>query len=707
MRHASRVAHAALGAIVLVGLSAAIWARSGTALALEPRFKAGQAHLDVVDNSGASQAYDLTLSGGYWAQEAEGAQPGMSLTWATPDGAFGGGAVLFLSGPAETGTFNPSPTDALFISIGVPGKPTTYSNGTADPEGGGCTVTLAGTGPNGSALEGITGSFRCTRLGFRDTQYGQIDATGTFSATPAGPTASATATTASPAAFGVGLGCGVREDAALRLLACTASPFGQAADAVLSYAWRLDGVTRAETGSTMQVDIVRENLAAGNHVIGVTVTDTRNNVQATNSASVDTTTTAFAVSVVCGYSESQGTYELNCSATAANPPPNADLSYTWTVNGASIGTTVETLVRSVGQGPVQVTVSARDAVSGQQTNTASFFLTVNPAGMLTNLLTLGQTSDPQNVIDALAGSAAVALVVGATAAIGGALAGAASALGGAGSAPAGSGAQPVPAPGGAATTKLGPVGGDVVESVELVAQILPEPPWGLSEPPPIEQPPTQTPPPVPPPHPATRPSAQPMGSETPGGGAPGGPTPEVLEAQQLVQELLAPTEGATPSATPPSSRVPPPAGATEPTTGAQPSKAPTTGTTSTGTTSEQVGEGAAELLAAEAGQLPAPTPENLELWRALSGFPNTPEGTAALQRHLNELRGLQEKGKDIDTDLFMRMLREQAAEARSQLPPPPETPYTPNPDQPYKDAVDLIDQSPTAEQLRENPPEKE
>jgi hypothetical protein len=192
-----------------------------------------------------------------------------------------------------------------------------------------------------------------------------------------------------------------------------------------------------------------------------------------------------------------------------------------------------------------------------------------------------------------------------------------------------------------------------------------------------------------------------MGSETPASGAPGGPAPEVLEAQQLVQELLGPTEGATPSATapsatapsatPPSSTASPSAGATQPATGSQPSKPPTTGTTSTAPPESQVAEGAAQFLSAEAGKVPPPTPENLEQWRNLSGFPNTPEGNAALQRHLNQLRQLQEKGKNPDTDLFLRMLREQAVELKPPTASP--TPSAPNPDRAYEDAANLLDRT--------------
>jgi hypothetical protein len=474
----------------------------------------------------------------------------------------------------------------------------------------------------------------------------EIDQRLTLAGAGSGP-----ALTASPTAFGVGIGCGVREDVGLRILACTASPFGQVGNAALVYEWRLDGVARPETGSTMQVDIVRENLPAGNHVIGVTVTDTANNMQATNSAGVDTTTAAFAVSVACTYSESQGTYDLACIAAAANAPPNALISYAWTVNGSSVGTTGDTMTRSVGQGPVQVTVFARDSVSGQQTNTASYFVTINPAGTLTNLLTLGQTSDPQNVIEALAGTAAVALVVGAGAAISGALAGAAGGLVGGGSAPVGGGSAPV---GGGST----PVGS---------GSASPPVPGGM----PL--------------------NAQPMGSETPASGAPVDPFTQLVEGQELVRELFTPTAGASPSAAPPTSNVTPSAGATTPTTGAQPSTPATTGTTSSGPTTDQVAEGAAQFLSAEAGKVPPLTPENLEQWRNLSGFPNTPEGTAALQRHLNELRQLQQTGKNPDTDLFLKMLREQAVEIKPPTMPP--TPSAPNPDKAFEDAANLLDRT--------------
>lgn len=473
------------------------------------------------------------------------------------------------------------------------------------------------------------------------------------------PTAPPVATDA-PQALGVGLACGAREDAGLRLLACTASPFGQASNAVLTYQWRLDGVTRPETGSTMQVDIVGENLPAGPHVIGVTVTDTANNLLANSSASVDTTTGAFTVSVNCSYSESQGAYELACSAGVANPPAGADLSYSWTVNGAPVGTTSETMTRSVGQGPLQVAVTARDAVSGRQSNTAGFFLTVNPAGTLTNLLTLGQTSDPQNVIDALAGSAAVALTVGAGVAIGGALAGAGGVVGGgsiAGGAPSGGGVGPT---GGAAIPASGgPASGGAA---------LPGPaPTGM----PL--------------------NAQPMGSETPASSAPKDPFTELTEGQELVRELFTPTEGATRSAAPPISNVTSSAGASTPTTGSAPSAPATTGTTSAGPSADQVAEGASQFLAAEAGIVPPPTPENLGRWRNLSGFPNTPEGNAALQRRLNELRQLQQTGKNPDTDLFLRMLREQAVEFKPPSASP--TPSTPNPDKAYEDASNLLERT--------------
>src|SRR6185503_13880413 len=98
--------------------------------------------------------------------------------------------------------------------------------------------------------------------------------------------------------------------------------------------------------------------------------------------------------------------------------------------------------KSVGQGIVFIAVSARDTISGSESVAATAQVVVNPTGIITNLLTGGQTSDPKNVVDEITGSAVGAAALGAGAAIAGALGAIGGiATGGAGAAaPAGTGA---------------------------------------------------------------------------------------------------------------------------------------------------------------------------------------------------------------------------------------------------------------------------
>lgn len=215
-----------------------------------------------------------------------------------------------------------------------------------------------------------------------------------------------TATASGP--MSVGIACGVREDAGLRLLACTASLFDAAEDAELTYAWRLDGVTRSEAGSELQIDIAAENIAPGHHAIGVTVRDLVNGVEATASIGVDTETAQLLVTLTCRWTDDGGLYEVSCLADVTGATDDTTLTYVWTLihpgGGRSFTTQDGALGDDVQPGIVTVSVQVTDVAGARASNTAVQTLNVNVADPITNILTRGQTSDPQNVLDALKGA---------------------------------------------------------------------------------------------------------------------------------------------------------------------------------------------------------------------------------------------------------------------------------------------------------------
>jgi hypothetical protein len=234
------------------------------------------------------------------------------------------------------------------------------------------------------------------------------------------PTGATTPEPVDSGPFDLGLGCGSDP----RLVACTVSVYGRAPDAQLVYEWRLDGQTRAERGSTIEIDWIAERIPTGHHSVGVTVTDTRHNVSATDSLGLDL---GLSVTLACSYLPGDSDYAVTCFATPRNQLSTATIEYEWRYDyldssGARrSGTdpaTDDRFVRSFGRGAVTVTVVARDTANGLESSPSISTLVIDPVATLTEWLTLGQTADPQNVIDALKGVAAGATVAAIAAALG-------------------------------------------------------------------------------------------------------------------------------------------------------------------------------------------------------------------------------------------------------------------------------------------------
>jgi hypothetical protein len=257
----------------------------------------------------------------------------------------------------------------------------------------------------------------------------------------------------SPGALTLGQGCATD----LNVVRCTASVGGALPDADLVFEWLLDGTPRPEAGSTMQLDWVAEGVRTGSHTVLVTVRDARhpNVYPVVGSTSFEL---GLSVSLACAYKTGDGDYAVTCTATPSNAFATAVLEYDWSYsflpptgsqrNGTD-GSRDERFSRTFGRGSVTVTVVARDTANGQQSSPVSFPLTIDPVATLTELLTGGETADPQSVIDALmgagAGAAATAATILAALGLGGA-AGAGTGSGGGTGAGAGAGG-PAPKPG--------------------------------------------------------------------------------------------------------------------------------------------------------------------------------------------------------------------------------------------------------------------
>jgi hypothetical protein len=252
--------------------------------------------------------------------------------------------------------------------------------------------------------------------------FAMVTATGTFTGAGVVQTVSVSGSAApSSPAFDVGIGCG--EDGVT--LRCTASVFDPPKDADLRYEWRIDGAVQGSSSSTLEVDLDRAQLAAGEHGIAVDVTDRVSGAHGRRSQSMTTSPVFRVTPPSCSYVDDRGSYELRCSTAALEPPVGASVVFDWNVDGHAFQAS-ESMTRTVDQGVVSVGVSARDQVTGRSTRIKTTTVLVNPVGVITNLLTGGQTSDPANVVDEIVGSAlgAAALAAGA------AVAGAAGALGG-------------------------------------------------------------------------------------------------------------------------------------------------------------------------------------------------------------------------------------------------------------------------------------
>jgi len=274
---------------------------------------------------------------------------------------------------------------------------------------------------------------------------------------PTGP-AGTLAPSASTGPFELGIGCA--EDGVK--LRCTASVSGQGPGADLMYQWTVDGVLQTSTTGTFEVDELAARIAEGDHVVTVTVTDQTTGATGSRSMTMHTSAKVFAVKFpYCTTAEDKTGFELRCTTSAVNPPPNAELVYFWNVDGA-VSQGSESISKSVSQGIVFIAVSARDTISGSESVAATAQVVVNPTGIITNLLTGGQTSDPQNVVDEITGSALGAAALGAGAAIAGALGAMGGiATGGAGAAaPAGTGESTTATD--PAAAKVGDAAGDLL-----------------------------------------------------------------------------------------------------------------------------------------------------------------------------------------------------------------------------------------------------
>jgi hypothetical protein len=214
---------------------------------------------------------------------------------------------------------------------------------------------------------------------------------------------------ASDGALTMGMGCATD----LRFVRCTASVGDAPPDADLVFEWLFDGVTRPESGSTMQIDWIAEGVRTGNHFVLVTVRDARHpNVG--GAAASTSFELGMSLSLACSYETGAGDYAVLCTATPSNVFANAVLEYDWSYiyidsvgaqRSGTDGSKSERFSRSFGRGAVTVSVLARDTVNGVQSSPVSYFVAIDPAATVTELLTGGQTADPQNVIDALLGAA--------------------------------------------------------------------------------------------------------------------------------------------------------------------------------------------------------------------------------------------------------------------------------------------------------------
>ena len=228
-------------------------------------------------------------------------------------------------------------------------------------------------------------------------------------------------------AFEVGIGCATEGV----MLHCMASVSEPPNNADLVYEWRIDGYAQVAPGARMDVDLEAAAIAEGDHLVTVTVTDRTSGLVGSRSQTMQTTARIFAVRTpICTTSQdSSGAYELSCSTSAMNEPANADLVFDWIVDGRPYQGT-DSIQRTVGQGAVLVSVSARDRTSGRQTAITAMTVLINPVGLLTNLLTGGQTSDPANVVTELVGSGLGAAALAAWTALSGSFGGPGSPPGG-------------------------------------------------------------------------------------------------------------------------------------------------------------------------------------------------------------------------------------------------------------------------------------
>ncbi|QRP49597.1 hypothetical protein [Amycolatopsis sp. FDAARGOS 1241] len=109
-------------------------------------------------------------------------------------------------------------------------------------------------------------------------------------------------------------------------LTCAATVTNLAPNAQLTYQWSVDGqIQPALTGNPVTIP----GLSVGEHLIGLLVTDTANNLSAVPQTSGPYTRQPLTAALTCDTSTLDPNGTATCTATVTNQAPNARLTYTW------------------------------------------------------------------------------------------------------------------------------------------------------------------------------------------------------------------------------------------------------------------------------------------------------------------------------------------------------------------------------------------
>ena len=218
--------------------------------------------------------------------------------------------------------------------------------------------------------------------------------------------------------FSVGGGCATYPQGQV---VCAATTSNAPPNAVIRFEWVVDGQTIAnQTGRELNL----QDQTKGAHTVIVVAIDTNSNSRTapltltfnvTDGPEPSSKPTGnLALNLSCASSAAS----LDCAATPLNAPADADLVYTWSLDGvAQKGNTRSLSVPSPSDGPHFVSVWAKDNVSGKVTPAnATVVMVGDPAQTSINVLLTGQTNpDPVDLAMAAAASTVVAIGLGALA----------------------------------------------------------------------------------------------------------------------------------------------------------------------------------------------------------------------------------------------------------------------------------------------------